>query len=306
MIACVPMRSAKPLAYSLMACAALLWAGNIVLGRAASVSVPPIGLSFWRWAIAFAFFLPFVLPRIRQQWPVARREWRLLVVLGLLGVAVFHTFLYIAVNTTTAINVSVIYAATPALVPLLARLVLGSRIGGLQVGGILLSSFGIAIIVTRADLDAMRALQFATGDLWMIAAVIGWSLYSVLVKRRPADLHPNTMLAGMMGWGLLMILPFYLWETLAIRTMPIDWNTACIIGYVALFASIIAYLCYNRSIELIGPNRAALTAHMLPLFAAILAVIFLDESLHFHHLAGAAAVLVGILLAGSSRSTITT
>ena len=306
MIACVPMRSAKPLAYSLMACAALLWAGNIVLGRAASVSVPPIGLSFWRWAIAFAFFLPFVLPRIRQQWPVARREWRLLVVLGLLGVAVFHTFLYIAVNTTTAINVSVIYAATPALVPLLARLVLGSRIGGLQVSGILLSSFGIAIIVTRADLDAMRALQFATGDLWMIAAVIGWSLYSVLVKRRPADLHPNTMLAGMMGWGLLMILPFYLWETLAIRTMPIDWNTACIIGYVALFASIIAYLCYNRSIELIGPNRAALTAHMLPLFAAILAVIFLDESLHFHHLAGAAAVLVGILLAGSSRSTITT
>ena len=305
MIACVPMRSAKPLAYSLMACAALLWAGNIVLGRAASVSVPPIGLSFWRWAIAFAFFLPFVLPLIRQQWPVARREWRLLVVLGLLGVAVFHTFLYIAVNTTTAINVSVIYAATPALVPLLARLVLGSRIGGLQVGGILLSSFGIAIIVTRADLDAMRALQFATGDLWMIAAVIGWSLYSVLVKRRPADLHPNTMLAGMMGWGLLMILPFYLWETLAIRTMPIDWNTACIIGYVALFASIIAYLCYNRSIELIGPNRAALTAHMLPLFAAILAVIFLDESLHFHHLAGAAAVLVGILLAGSSRSTIT-
>ena len=112
--------------------------------------------------------------------------------------------------------------------------------------------------------------------------------------------------AGMMAWGLLMILPFYLWETLAIRTMPIDWNTACIIGYVALFASIIAYLCYNRSIELIGPNRAALTAHMLPLFAAILAVIFLDESLHFHHLAGAAAVLVGILLAGSSRSTITT
>ena len=83
------------------------------------------------------------------------------------------------------------------------------------------------------------------------------------------------MLAGMMGWGLLMILPFYLWETLATRTMPIDWNTACIIGYVALFASIIAYLCYNRSIELIGPSRAALTAHMLPLFAAILAVIFL-------------------------------
>ena len=300
------MRSANPLAYSLMACAALLWAGNIVLGRAASVSVPPVGLSFWRWAVAFAIFLPFVLPLVRKQWPVLRREWRLLAILGLLGVAVFHTFLYIAVNTTTAINVSLIYAATPALVPLLARLVLSDRIGTRQAAGIVLSSLGIAIVVTRADWDALRALQFTTGDLWMIAAVIGWSLYSVLVKRRPADLHPNAMLAGMMGCGLLMILPFYLWEALTARTMPLDWNTTWIVGYVAIFASIIAYLCYNRGIELVGPSRAALTAHMLPVFAAIWAVIFLGETLHLYHLAGAAAVVIGIVLSGSTGSAKTT
>ena len=300
------MRSANPLAYSLMACAALLWAGNIVLGRAASVSVPPVGLSFWRWAVAFAIFLPFVLPLVRKQWPVLRREWRLLAILGLLGVAAFHTFLYISVNTTTAINVSLIYAATPALVPLLARLVLSDRIGTRQVAGIVLSSLGIAIVVTRADWDALRALQFTTGDLWMIAAVIGWSLYSVLVKRRPADLHPNAMFAGMMGCGLLMILPFYLWEDLTARTMPLDWNTTWIVGYVAIFASIIAYLCYNRGIELVGPSRAALTAHMLPVFAAILAVIFLGETLHLYHLAGAAAVVIGIVLSGSKGSAKTT
>jgi drug/metabolite transporter (DMT)-like permease len=300
------MRSANPLAYSLMACAALLWAGNIVLGRAASVSVSPVGLSFWRWAVAFAIFLPFVLPLVRKQWPVLRREWRLLAILGLLGVAAFHTFLYISVNTTTAINVSLIYAATPALVPLLARLVLSDRIGTRQAAGIVLSSLGIAIVVTRADWDALRALQFTTGDLWMIAAVIGWSLYSVLVKRRPADLHPNAMLAGMMGCGLLMILPFYLWEALTARTMPLDWNTTWIVGYIAIFASIFAYLCYNRGIELVGPSRAALTAHMLPVFAAILAVIFLGETLHLYHLAGAAAVVIGIVLSGSTGSAKTT
>ncbi len=290
------------MAYLFMTCAALLWAGNIVIGRAVSVAVPPIGLSFWRWAIAFAIFLPFVLPLVRQQWPVLHREWRLLSILGLLGVALFHTFLYIAVNTTTAINVSLIYAATPALVPLLARPVLGDRIGKRQAAGILLSSLGIAIVVTRADWAVLRSLQFTTGDLWMIAAVIGWSLYSVLVKRRPADLHPNAMLAGMMGGGLLMILPFYLWETVTVRAMPIDWNTAWIVGYVALFASIIAYLCYNRGIELVGPSRAALTAHMLPLFTAILAVIFLDESLYLYHLGGAIAVLIGITLSSSAVS----
>ena len=121
MVAWPPMRSATLLAYFLMACAALLWAGNIVLGRAASASMPPIGLSFWRWAIAFALFLPFTLPLIHRQWSVLRREWRLLVLLSLLGVTIFHTFLYIAVNTTTAINAALIYAATPALVPLIAR-----------------------------------------------------------------------------------------------------------------------------------------------------------------------------------------
>lgn len=296
------MRSATPLAYALMACAALLWAGNIVLGRAASGSVPPVGLSFWRWAAAFALFLPFVLPLVRRQWPVMCREWKLLAMLGLLGVAVFHTFLYIAVNTTTAVNASLIYAATPALVPLLARPVLGGR----QAAGIGVSSLGIAIVVCRADPTVLLGLEFTTGDLWMIAAVAGWSLYSVLVKRRPADLHPNAMLAGMMAFGVIMILPFYLWETAAGHVVPLTWETVWIVGYVAFFASILAYLCYNRGIELVGPSRATLTAHMLPLFAAILAVAFLGERLHHYHLAGAAAVVMGIALSGSTGSAKTT
>lgn len=300
------MRSANPLAYLLMACAALLWAGNIVLGRAAAADVPPIGLSFWRWAAAFVLFLPFVLPLLRRQWSVLRREWRLLAVLGLLGVAVFHTFLYIAVNTTTAINAALIYAATPALVPLIAWPVLGDRIGRRQAGGILLSSLGIAIVVTRADPTVLSALQFATGDLWMIAAVVAWSLYTALVKRRPADLHPNAMLAGMMAVGLLMTLPFYMWETATVRSMPFTWNAAMIVAYMAIFASILAYLCYNRGIELVGPSRASLTAHMLPVFAAVLSVVFLGESLHLYHLAGAAAVVMGIVLTGSAGSAKTT
>ncbi len=302
------MRSANNnlLAYPLMASAALFWAGNIVIGRAASAAVPPVGLSFWRWTVALAIFLPFVLPLISRQWPVMRREWRLLAGLGLLGVFVFHTFLYIAVSTTTALNAALIYAATPALVPLLAWPVLGDRIGRRQAGGILLSSLGIAIIVTRADPAIVEDLRFTTGDLWMVAAVVAWSLYSVLVKRRPADLHPNAMLAGMMAFGLLMTLPFYLWETATVRAMPFDANAVWTVGYVAVFASIIAYICYNRGIELVGPSRAALTAHMLPVFAAILSVAFLGETLHLYHLGGAAAVVIGIVLSGSSGSARTT
>lgn len=296
----------NPLAYLLMASAALFWAGNIVIGRAASAAVPPVGLSFWRWTVALAIFLPFVLPLIRRQWPVMRREWRLLAGLGLLGVFAFHTFLYIAVSTTTAINAALIYAATPALVPLIAWPVLGDRLGLRQAGGILLSSAGIAIVVTRADPAILGALEVTRGDLWMIAAVVAWSFYSVLVKRRPPDLHPNAMLAGMIAFGLLMTLPFYLWETATVRAMPLDANAAWTVGYVAVFASIVAYICYNRGIELVGPSRASLTAHMLPVFAAVLSVAFLGETLHLYHLGGAAAVVMGIVLSGSSGSARTT
>lgn len=303
------MRSVSPnlLAYPLMACAALIWAGNIVIGRAASVAVPPVGLSFWRWTVAFVLFLPFVAPLIRRQWPVLRREWRLVLLLGLTGVAVFHTFLYIAVNTTTAINAALIYAATPALVPLLARPILGDRLGLRQGAGIVLSMLGILIVVTRADWAVIGTLRFTEGDIWMIAAVVAWSFYSVLVKRRPADLHPNAMLAGMMAAGIAMTLPFYLWESATARAMPVTATAFWTVGYVAVFASILAYICYNKGIELVGPSRAAMTAHMLPVFAALFALIFLGEALHLFHLAGAVAVLLGIVLtSGSSGAARTT
>jgi drug/metabolite transporter (DMT)-like permease len=294
-------------AYALMACAALLWAGNIVAGRAASVAVPPVGLSFWRWMVALILFAPFVAPLLRRQWPELRREWRLILLLALTGITMFHTFMYIAVNTTTALNASVIYAATPALVPLIARPVLGERLGVRQALGIGLSMLGIAIVVTRADPAVIGTLRFTRGDLWMIAAVVAWSLYSVLVKRRPADLHPNAMLAGAMAVGIALTLPFYLWETLTVRAMPLNATALWTVGYVAVFASIVAYLCYNRGIELVGPSRAALTAHMLPVFAGGLSVLFLGESLHLYHLAGAAAVVGGIALTGgptgSARTT---
>jgi drug/metabolite transporter (DMT)-like permease len=108
------------------------------------------------------------------------------------------------------------------------------------------------------------------------------------------------MLAGTMAFGALMTLPFYLWETVAVRAMPMNATAFWTVGYVAVFASIVAYICYNRGIELVGPSRAALTAHMLPVFAAILSVVFLGETLHLYHLAGAAAVVMGIVLTGGS------
>lgn len=287
-------------AYPLMACAALFWAGNIVVARAFHADVPPVGLSFWRWILAFALFLPFTLALTRRQWPLLCAHWRWLAMLGLLGGTIFHTFMYVALNTTTALNVAVIYAMTPALVPVVARFLLGDRLHIRQALGTALSLGGVAIVVARGDPDTLRDLRFTDGDLWMVGAVVAWAFYSVLIKRKPADMHPNAMLTAMMAMAVVLTLPLYVWEHLGVRTMPVTASSLAVVGYVAVFASIAAYICYNRAIALVGPSRTALTAHMLPVFAAILSVVFLDERLHLYHIAGAAAVIAGIVLAGSA------
>jgi drug/metabolite transporter (DMT)-like permease len=290
-------RSPNLIAYPLMACAALFWAGNIVVARAFHAEVPPVGLSFWRWVLAFALFLPFTLALTRRQWPLIRRHWRWLALLGLLGGLIFHTFLYVALNTTTALNAALIYAMTPALVPVVAQFMLGDRLHALQIAGTALSLGGVVIVVARGDINALLGLQFTRGDIWMVGAVVSWAFYSVLIKRKPADMHPNTMLTGMMMMAITMTLPVYLWEHLTIRVMPATASSLAVVGYIAVFASIAAYLCYNRAIALVGPSRTALTAHMLPIFAAALSVAFLGEVLHLYHLAGAVAVAGGIGLA---------
>ena len=258
-------RNPNAIAYPLMAGAALFWAGNILVARAFHADVPPVGLSFWRWVLAFALFLPFTIGLTRQQLPLIRRHWRWLALLGLLGGLVFHTCLYVALNTTTALNAALIYAMTPALVPVVARILLGDRLHLLQIGGTVLSLAGVIIVVGRGDFSAVLGLQFTRGDLWMVVAVVSWAFYSVLIKRKPAEMHPNTMLT--------------------------------------VFASIAAYLCYNRAIALVGPSRTALTAHILPVFAAALSVAFLGETLHLYHLAGAAAVAGGIGLASMAPAS---
>jgi drug/metabolite transporter (DMT)-like permease len=290
-------RSPNLIAYPLMACAALFWAGNIVVARAFHAEVPPVGLSLWRWVLAFALFLPFTLALTRRQWPLIRRHWRWLALLGLLGGLIFHTFLYVALNTTTALNAALIYAMTPALVPVVAQFMLGDRLHALQIAGTALSLGGVVIVVARGDINALLGLQFTRGDIWMVGAVVSWAFYSVLIKRKPADMHPNTMLTGMMMMAITMTLPVYLWEHLTIRVMPATASSLAVVGYIAVFASIAAYLCYNRAIALVGPSRTALTAHMLPIFAAALSVAFLGEVLHLYHLAGAVAVAGGIGLA---------
>jgi drug/metabolite transporter (DMT)-like permease len=290
------------LAALLLTVSSACWGGNIFIGRLVHAEVPPVGLSFWRWALALAVFLPFAWPKVRRDWPVMCRHWRILALLALTSMAGFHTALYLAVNYTTATNAALLIAICPLLVPVLAWALYRDPVTPRILAAILLSLLGVAVVILRGDPARLLALQVNAGELIMLAAVFFWSLYTVLLKRRPAGLHPQSLLVAMMVATSVMLLPVYLWESVFVRTMPVTADALLAVAYVVVFASILAFLCFNRGIEVLGPSTGGLFLHLIPVFAALLAFVFLGERLQAFHAVGIAAIVGGILMATTARA----
>ncbi len=291
-------RGASPLvAAALLVISSACWGGNIFIGRAVHAEVPPVGLSFWRWVLALCLLLPFAWPKLRRDWPLIRRHWRILALLAFFGMAAFHTSLYLSVNYTTATNAALLVAICPVLVPVLSWAIYREPITRRIVLATLISLVGVAVVVTRGQLGQLLALTFNKGDLIMLIAVFTWSMYTVLVKRRPPGLHPLALLASTMVLAIGFLFPVYLWETLAVRPMPVTRESLLTIGYVVVFASLLAFLSFNRGIEVLGPNKGGLFMHLIPVFATLLAFVFLGERLEAFHGLGIAAILAGIVLA---------
>jgi drug/metabolite transporter (DMT)-like permease len=280
-------------AYALLSLASAAWAGNIVLGRAVRAEIPPIGMAFWRWAVASAAASPFLLPVLVRNAAVVRREWRLIVSLAFLGMTLFHTLLYLAVHTTTAINATLILSISPIIIPTASRVILGRPQTSRELAGAALSALGVVIIVSRGELTVLRELAFTRGDLLMLGATAAWSLYSVLLRRKPADLEPGALLGACMALAALLLSPLYLWELSTGQSVPVTLSSLLVIGYLVLGPSLLAYYCYNRGVAEVGPVHAGLSINLIPVFTTVLALTFLKEQLHGFHVLGILVIAAG-------------
>lgn len=274
---------------------ASFWAGNAVVGRALHTLIPPVSLAFWRWALASLLLLPFAWRHLRRDWPTIRATWPMLLVLAVLGVSCFNTMLYQAAQTTPATSIALIQTAMPAVIVLLGLVLFGERISRMAGVGVLLSIAGAVIVVLHGEPAALADLELVPGDLWMIAAVVLYGTYTVLLRRRP-PVYPLSLLAVTFVVGDLLLLPLYLWERAIADAMVLDKRVVAGVLYVAVFPSILAYLFWNRGVQVIGPARAGLFICLVPVFASALAVVFLGERLHAYHLIGLALILLGFLL----------
>jgi drug/metabolite transporter (DMT)-like permease len=274
----------------------LFWAANIVLGRGLAGHVPPIALAYWRWTGAFLVAVGFAWPYLKQDAAILLRHWRMMLLLSATGIATYNTMSYIGLTSTTALNVLLLQSAGPLIIIVWAFALFGDRPTLRQSTGVLLSLAGVAVIAAHGSLETLLHLTLNRGDVWILVAMVIYGVYAAMFRRRPAA-HPMSFLVATMGIGSMMILPFYVWEFM--QGGHIEGSATAWLGlaYIAVFPSFIAYLFFNRGIELIGAARAGQSWHLMPVFGSILAVLFLGETFYAYHAIGIALIAAGIVLA---------
>ena len=282
-----------------LAFAALFWSGNFIAGRALREDIDPLTLNLLRWSFCLLIFLPWIGGKAWRHRVVVAREWRLLALLGATGIAAFHTLVYQALASTTAINALLMLSLTPAAILTGAALTRASRPSPAQWIGTLVSLLGAGFLLLRGAPTVMHSLAFAAGDLWMFGAVAVWAAYSLLLSRRPADLPPDVALAASIVPAIVLLLGATLLHAGArpVLTPHMFWALV----YIAVFASLIAFLLWSYGVDVIGPERAGQFVHLMPVFGAVLALLFLGESMGLAQVVGAVFVFGGIGLVQAVR-----
>jgi drug/metabolite transporter (DMT)-like permease len=288
--------------YLLLSITALCWAGNAIVGRLAAGHIPPVTLSFLRWSLAFLLILPFAWKHLIQDWPAIRSKLGLMVVLSITGIGCFNTLQYWALEHTQALNTLLLQSAGPLIVAVWSLVLLGVRLTVAQAIGVLLSLTGVLVILLHGDLTTLSSIQFNKGDLIFIVALVIFGLYSVLTLKRPA-IHGLSFVAFTFGCGAACLIPLWIWELVSRPVMTLDAKNLAALFYVAVFPSTLAYLCFNRGVQLIGANRAAPFFHVVPVFGSVMAIVFLGEHPQLFHIIGFALVLAGVYAASRKQAT---
>lgn len=275
----------------------VFWAGNLVIGRGMAETWPPVSLAVGRWLVALLLLLPFTMKGLwRQRSLLLRQRW-LVLLCGGFGIAGYNALAYIALHTVQAANVAILNSTLPLMVPLAALLLDGERVSGRAIAAIAVSFCGALWIAARGDFGALLGLHLEAADLLVLLAVLNYALYSVLLRRRDPALEPLVFLAATMAAGLLVLLPFWIWELAHGAVLPRDAASLGAVLYIGVFASLLAFILWNRCVATLGPVVTGISFHLVAVFTALLAFILLAEPVRDFHVVGIVLILAGFGLA---------
>ncbi len=285
------------LAYLFLVLAALFWSGNFIVGKFATLfEIPPLTLNVFRWISVWFILIPFTYKEILNNLPYIKKNWLVISFMGVITISTFNSVVYFALNYTQVVNAVLMLAAIPAATIVLSSLMKIEKTNFFQIFGLLLSIIGIGSIISNGDIQKIISLNFNKGDLWMLVCVITWSLYSTLLKKHKFKLSQFTLIQLMVSVGIIFLIPQFFYE--ASIGLELNYNKAffLILFYVVMFPAIGAYYCWQKGVQIIGPNRSTMFIQLMPLFSAVMAIIIFKEKFEIYHLAGATFILTGIYL----------
>ncbi len=276
--------------------AQLLWSGNFVVGRAVSTEIAPLTLSFWRWTLALACLFPFTVFSLKKDWHLFRPVIGKMIVLGLLSVASFNTLLYFGLQTTTATNAALFNSMIPVIIIGLSFMVFGDRIRSIQAVGIVISFCGVLTLLVRGQPENLLNLTLNSGDLFVLGAVMSWSLYSLLLRWKPTGASPFSFILLSVLIGEVALGMLYLPGWIESAPLEMTTNNLLAVFYAGVPVSIVAFICWNEGVKHVGASLAGQFIHLLPVFAATLAILLLGEAPEVYHAIGAALIGFGVWL----------
>ena len=289
--------SKKNLAYLLLTLSVFFWAGNFIVGKFATLfEIPPLTLNVFRWISVWFILIPFTYEEIFMNISYIKKNFLVISFMGVITISTFNSVVYFALNYTQVINAVLVLAAIPALTIILSSLMKIEKTNLFQIFGLFLSIVGIGAIISNGELKRIISLNFNKGDLWMLVCVLSWALYSTLLKKYQLKISQFSLIQLMVSVGILFLIPQFFYEQSI--GLDVNFNKAffLILFYVVIFPAIAAYYCWQKGVEIIGPNRATMFIQLMPLFSAVMAIIIFNEKFELYHFAGAIFIVSGIYL----------
>ena len=272
-------------------------ASNLVVARGGIEYVPPISLAFWRWVFVFLILLPFTYFSLKKNYTIIKKEYQKLFFLGAMGCGVCGAFPFLAGETTSVANMGIIYTSSPIFIILISGIFFNEKINLMKIIGLISCLVGVFIIIIKGDLNLLINLNFTIGDLWMLAAAMGWALYSIYLFYWKTNLPIFQRFTLIAFFGMVSLFPFYITEEIIFERTLFNSDFFIWVIFAAVSPGIIAFTLYTHVQKTLGASLTGFTLYIFTIYAAIYGFIFFDEKLETYHYAGTLLVFFGVYLA---------
>ena len=285
------------LAFSLLFIQPIFMSSNLIVARGGVEFVPPISLAFWRWTFVFIILLPFTYFSLKKNYSIIKKEYKKLFFLGSMGCGVCGAFPFLAGETTTVTNMGIIYTSSPIFIILISAIFFQEKINFLKIIGLISCLIGVFAIIIKGDLDLLIKLNFTIGDLWMLAAAVGWALYSIYLFYWKSELSIFQRFTLVSLFGALSLLPFYIAEEFLVARTVFNEEFYMWVLFAAISPGIIAFTLYTQAQKSLGASLTGFTLYIFTIYGAIYGYFIFDEKLETFHYVGTALVFLGVYLA---------